>query len=235
MKYRVILLTAFLFSYIFAGAQSVMTDDQVLKYVVTETQKGTSQQQMAAELIKKGVTTSQLQRVRQKAEKLRKEAESGSKQKAKKGSASSESDILVDAAQSRAEELGLNQDEEVVDGGSQEFLGMTEDEQRQVFGRNIFNSKKLTFQAPANLTTPANYVLGAGDQVMVNVWGTSQQTIEASITSDGYVVVEGVGPIKLAGLTVERAKQVLKNKLGAYYSGCSVDLSLMEARNVQVQ
>lgn len=235
MKYRVILLTAFLFSYIFAGAQSVMTDDQVLKYVVTETQKGTSQQQMAAELIKKGVTTSQLQRVRQKAEKLRKEAESGSKQKAKKGSASSESDILVDAAQSRTEELGLNQDEEVVDGGSQEFLGMTEDEQRQVFGRNIFSSKKLTFQAPANLTTPANYVLGAGDQVMVNVWGTSQQTIEASITSDGYVVVDGIGPIKLAGLTVERAKQVLKSKLSAYYNGCSVDLSLMEARNVQVQ
>lgn len=235
MKYRVILLTAFLFSCIFAGAQSVMTDDQVLKYVVTETQKGTSQQQMAADLIKKGVTTSQLQRVRQKAEKLRKEAESGSKQKAKKGSASSESDILVDAAQSRAEELGLNPDEEVVDGGSQEFLGMTEDEQRQVFGRNIFNSKKLTFQAPANLTTPANYVLGAGDQVMINVWGTSQQTIEASITSDGYVVVDGIGPIKLAGLTVERAKQVLKSKLSAYYSGCSVDLSLMEARNVQVQ
>ena len=235
MKYRIILFTAFLFSCIFAGAQSAMTDDQVLKYVVAETQKGTSQQQMAAELIKKGVTTSQLQRVRQKAEKLRKEAESGSKQKAKKGSASSESDLLVDAAQSRAEELGLNQDEAEVDGGSQDFLGLTEKEQRQVFGRNIFSSKKLTFQAPANLTTPANYVLGAGDQVMVNVWGTSQQTIEASITSDGYVVVDGIGPIKLAGLTVERAKQVLKSKLSAYYSGCSVDLSLMEARNVQVQ
>ena len=59
MKYRIILFTAFLFSCIFAGAQSAMTDDQVLKYVVAETQKGISQQQMAAELIQKGVTTSQ--------------------------------------------------------------------------------------------------------------------------------------------------------------------------------
>ena len=235
MKYRIILLTALLFSCIFAGAQSVMTDDQVLKYVVAETQKGTSQQQMAAELIKKGVTTTQLQRVRQKAEKLRKEAESGSKKKVKKGAATEEDELFMDAAQSRAEELGLNQDEEAIDGGSQDILGMTEEEQRQVFGRNIFSSKKLTFQAPANLTTPSNYVLGAGDQVMVNVWGASQQSIEAPITSDGYLVVAGIGPIKLAGLTVERAKQVLKNKLGAYYSGCSVDLSLMEARNVQVQ
>lgn len=235
MKYRVILLTAFLFSYIFAGAQSVMTDDQVLKYVVAETQKGTSQQQMAAELIKKGVTTTQLQRVRQKAEKLRREAESGTKKQTKKGTTSEEEDLFVDAAQSRAEELGLNQDEEIVDGGSQDILGMTEEEQRQVFGRNLFNSKKLTFQAPANLTTPANYVLGAGDQVMVNIWGASQQSIEAPITADGYVVVDGVGPIKIGGLTVERAKAVLKSKLGAYFSGCSIDLSLMEARNVQVQ
>ena len=235
MKYRIILLTALLFSCIFAAAQSVMTDDQVLKYVVAETQKGTSQQQLAAELIKKGVTTTQLQRVRQKAEKLRKEAESGSKKKVKKGTATEEEELFVDAAQSRAEELGLNQDEEIVDGGSQDILGMTEEEQRQVFGRNLFNSKKLTFQAPANLTTPANYVLGAGDQVMVNIWGASQQSIEAPITADGYVVVDGVGPIKIGGLTVERAKAVLKSKLGAYFSGCSIDLSLMEARNVQVQ
>lgn len=235
MKYRIILLTALLFSCIFATAQSVMTDDQVLKYVVAETQKGTSQQQMAAELIKKGVTTTQLQRVRQKAEKLRREAESGTKKQAKKGTTSEEEDFFVDAAQSRAEELGLNQDEEIVDGGSQDILGMTEEEQRQVFGRNLFNSKKLTFQAPANLTTPANYVLGAGDQVMVNIWGASQQSIEAPITADGYVVVDGVGPIKIGGLTVERAKAVLKSKLGAYFSGCSIDLSLMEARNVQVQ
>lgn len=233
MKYRIILLTALLFSCIFAGAQSVMTDDQVLKYVITETQKGTSQQQMAAELIKKGVTTAQLQRVRQKAEKL--QSGSGSKQKSKKGVADSEGDLILGTAQSRAEELGLNQEEDVLAGSSQDILGMTEDEQRQVFGRNIFNSKKLTFQAPANLTTPANYMLGAGDQVMINVWGASQQTIESSITSDGYVVVDGIGPIKLAGLTVERAKQVLKSKLGVYYSGCSVELSLMEARNVQVQ
>ena len=132
MKYRILLLTALLFASIFATAQSVMTDDQVLKYVIAETQKGTSQQQMAAELIKKGVTTTQLQRVRLKAEKLRKEAESSAKKQTKKTtSTSTEEDILVDAAQSRAEELGLNQDDEIVDGGSQDILGITEEEQRQ--------------------------------------------------------------------------------------------------------
>ena len=70
MKYRILLLTL-IFSCLSAGAQSMMTDDQVLKYVIAETQKGTSQQQMAAELLKKGVTMTQLGRVKQKAEKMR--------------------------------------------------------------------------------------------------------------------------------------------------------------------
>ena len=69
MKYKFIILLAFaLFASLSVFAQSSMTDDQVLKYVVTETQKGTSQQLIATELIKKGVTTAQIQRVRQKAE-----------------------------------------------------------------------------------------------------------------------------------------------------------------------
>ncbi len=213
-----------------------MTDDQVLKYLVTETQKGTSQQQMAAELIKKGVTTAQIQRVRQKAEKLRKEAQSSSSKKAKSQNSQGEDDITIDAAQSRSEDLGLNQDNEELFGtGSQDVLGITEEEQRQVFGRNIFNSKKLTFQPATNYATPANYVLGVGDVVTINIWGTTQQTIESPISSDGYIVIDGVGPVKLSGYNIQQAKKQLSNKLGQYFNGSTIDLSLTEARTIQVQ
>ena len=71
MKTKLFALLTLLLICTTAFAQSSMTDDQVLKYLVTESQKGTSQQKMAADLIKKGVTTTQLQRVRKKAEKLR--------------------------------------------------------------------------------------------------------------------------------------------------------------------
>lgn len=224
MKYKFIILLAFaLFASLSVFAQSSMTDDQVLKYVVTETQKGTSQQQIATELIKKGVTTAQIQRVRQKAEALKKHANSG-----KKGN--------NETAEIRAEETGLeHEEEEVIETSSQEVSGLTEKEQRQVFGRNIFSSKKQTFQSSPNLATPANYVLGAGDHLLINIWGTSQKSFETSITSDGYVVIEEVGPIKLAGLTVERAKTALKTKLSKFYNGCDIDFSVTEVRSVQVQ
>lgn len=241
MKNKLIAFATILLISMSAMAQSSMTDDQVLKYLVTETQKGTSQQKMAAELLKKGVTTTQLQRVRKKAEKLREQAESSSKKdkkKDKKGNKDNKEDdeLYMDASESRAEELGLEQsDDELVGESTDDILGITEEDQRQVFGRNIFNAKNLTFQPSANLATPANYTIGPGDMVTINIWGASQQTIEGEVSSDGYIVVESVGPIKLAGLSVERAKSVLRNKLGQYYSDCSIDLSLSETRSIQVQ
>ena len=238
MKNRIIAFATILLISLAAMAQSSMTDDQVLKYLVTETQKGTSQQKMAAELLKKGVTPTQLQRVRKKAEKLREEAENtGSKDKKKEKKGKKDDDELdMDASQSRAEELGLEQsDEELVGESTDAILGITEEDQRQVFGRNIFNAKNLTFQPSTNIATPANYTIGPADMVTINIWGASQQTIEAEVSSDGYIVIEGVGPVKLAGLTVERAKNVLRNKLSQHYSDCSFDLSLSETRSIQVQ
>ena len=238
MKNRIIAFATILLISLAAMAQSSMTDDQVLKYLVTETQKGTSQQKMAAELLKKGVTPTQLQRVRKKAEKLREEAENtGSKDKKKEKKGKKDDDELdMDASQSRAEELGLEQsDEELVGESTDDILGITEEDQRQVFGRNIFNAKNLTFQPSTNIATPANYTIGPADMVTINIWGASQQTIEAEVSSDGYIVIEGVGPVKLAGLTVERAKNVLRNKLSQHYSDCSFDLSLSETRSIQVQ
>lgn len=238
MKNRFIAFAAILFISLAAMAQSSMTDDQVLKYLVTEAQKGTSQQKMASELLKKGVTPTQLQRVRKKAEKLREEAESSGKKNKKKDKKSQKDDdeLDMDASQSRAEELGLEQsDDELIGESTDDILGITEEDQRQVFGRNIFNAKNLTFQPSANLATPANYTIGPADMVTINIWGASQQTIEAEVSADGYIVIEGVGPIKLAGLTVERAKSALRNKLSQHYSDCSIDLSLSETRSIQVQ
>ena len=147
MKTKLFALLTLLLICTTAFAQSSMTDDQVLKYLVTESQKGTSQQKMAADLIKKGVTTTQLQRVRKKAEKLREEAMDESKQgsKKKKDKNKKDDELNLDAAKSRAEELGLEQDEEELLSGSDDVLGLTEEDQRQVFGRNIFNAKNLTF------------------------------------------------------------------------------------------
>lgn len=241
MNNRLIAIVMAFFIGLTAMAQTSMTDDQVLKYLATEAQKGTSEQKMAAELIKKGVTPTQLQRVKKKAEKLKAEAEAkktGKEDSSKRRRRGEDNDegMFGDAAESRAKELGMTkEDEDIEASDATEVTGVTEAEQRLVFGRNIFNSKNLTFQPAANIATPANYVIGTGDMVTINIWGASQESIETQVTADGYVVVEGVGPIKLAGLSVANANKMLAGKLGQYYTDCDIQLSLTEARSIQVQ
>ena len=86
-----------------------------------------------------------------------------------------------------------------------------------------------------NIPTPADYTLGAGDKVIIDIWGASQQSIEGEISPDGYVVVSGFGPIKLSGLTVEAANELVKRTLGESYNGSSISLSLGATRSVKIE
>ena len=72
MKPKLTIVFFFLFYVMAAWAQGTMSDDQILQYVVTRNENGASQQQIAKELLEKGVSAAQLQRVRQKAEQMRK-------------------------------------------------------------------------------------------------------------------------------------------------------------------
>ena len=202
-----------------------MSDDQVLSYIAKETQKGTSQGDIATHLITEGVTMTQLQRVRRKAERLKAEGQP--------------TNNITTNNITRQKEVGIiNDDSSAVDSTStdQDYAeDMDQMNERQVFGRNIFSSKNLTFAPAQNIATPTNYLLGAGDEVTVNIWGASQQTIQQAISPDGYIVIEGVGLIRLAGLTISKAKGVLRNRLGQSYADCHFDLSLSDLRSMQVQ
>ena len=77
-----------------------------------------------------------------------------------------------------------------------------------------------------NIATPDNYVLGAGDAVLIDIYGASQKTIEATVSPDGFVVVEGFGPIQVAGFTVSQANSRIRSQLGARYSSSKIRMSV---------
>ena len=200
---------------LFVFAQS-MTDNQVVDYIQREQAKGTPQQQIAVDLMKRGVSTTQLQKIRRKYQRLQQEQDATSRQRA----------TTSDIADSHAEPIYGDSLRTEVD----ELM-----ETSRVFGRNIFNNKLLTFQPSQNMATPQNYRLGAGDHVVIEVWGASQQTFEKTISSDGTVTIEGVGPVRLAGLSVSQANNTLKTSLGKYYSGSNIQLTVADVRSIQVQ
>ena len=242
-----------------AYAQS-MTDEQVIQFVMKEQAAGSNQQAIVQKLLQKGVTPEQLRRIRTKYEAEQGQfgavnltgktdqgnsrMRTGNKDQGTTGKGQnnymirSQREMEAGYPKTTKEKLSeLDSEITFLDIDSvayyQELLN--QQNENQVYGRNIFNNKDLTFEPNMNMATPANYRLGAGDRVIIDVWGASQQSFEGTISPDGYVVIEGVGPIKLAGLTVSQATAQVRSRLGQFYSGCQINMALGETRSIQVQ
>ncbi|MBQ8050744.1 MAG: SLBB domain-containing protein [Bacteroidaceae bacterium] len=257
---KYLLALALSLSAVCAYSQS-MTDDQVIQFVQKEQAAGQNQQSIVSKLLRKGVTPEQLRRIRRKVEaeqnqpgaldltgKSKNQTENRLRTNKEKAEDlyRQKNGYMVRSQREQAEQRymtrkdrqdALNEEIGFLDIDSLAYYQsmFEQDDENQVFGRNIFNNEYLTFEPNQNMATPANYRLGAGDNVVIDVWGASQETFEGTISPDGYIVIEGVGPIRLGGLSVSQATATVKSRLGQFYSGCSFNLAVGETRSIQVQ
>lgn len=114
------------------------------------------------------------------------------------------------------------------------LLKKMEKEKRQVFGRDIFNKRNLSFEPNMNIATPANYRLGPGDAVFIDIYGASQKTIQSTVSPDGTVTIEGFGPVSVSGMTVEQANAHLRTQLGRRYQSSQIRLTVGQTRTIMV-
>ena len=102
-----------------------------------------------------------------------------------------------------------------------------------VFGQEIFSTKNLTFAPSYNMATPPNYVLGPGDEVIIEVWGEAESRVQEKISPEGSISIQGVGPINLAGLTVAEAQKRVESRIHEIMNG-QVKVSLGQIRSIKV-
>ena len=268
MKRLSTIIACLAFAVTISWAQSGMTDDQIMDYVIEQNAKGVSRQQIVTQLMQRGVTIDQLRRIQKKYQK-----------QIKNGSLGAE-DITAGskAMKNRMREANGDQREEQIkrdkknasqfrvkdtkksnqiqrhtyDDEDKDFVEMDEaidfmmpdslkyelekkkPEKRKIFGHDVFNNKNLTFESSMNLATPQNYVLGPGDAVNVDIWGASQESVTETVSPDGTITIEGIGVIKLGGLSVSQAKAKLKRVLGPRYQGSSIELTLGQTRTITI-
>lgn len=112
-----------------------------------------------------------------------------------------------------------------------------------VFGREIFSNKNLSFEPDLNIPTPKNYILSAGDELLINVWGDSELNLKLKVSSEGTILVPSLGPVSVGGLTVEAAENRIRQELGRIMSTLSgntdgantfVSVSLSQIRSIKV-
>ena len=244
-------------------AQSGMTDDQVIRMIQREQKAGSSQAQIVTKLMQSGVDISQIRRLKDKYDRqmnqkglgnVSDEALQSDDSRMRKNKQDAANSALNKYSNNRiqrnsADRIEINEKDSefllmqkelsyLTPKDSIEWLKELLDEKskmkKRVFGRDIFNNKELSFEPNMNIATPQRYVLGPGDNVIIDVYGASQKTFNVVVSPDGEVTIEDFGPIKVSGLTVEQANAKVRSLLGARYSSSKTKLTVGQTKTMMV-
>ncbi len=91
--------------------------------------------------------------------------------------------------------------------------------QKNIFGARLFARNNIDFGPSFNIPTPVNYVLGSGDELIVDIWGATTNYHQFEVSPEGTVTIENLGPIYVHGLTIEEASERILEKLKQLYQG----------------
>ena len=229
-----------------------MTDSQVAQFIQREMKAGATQSQIVTKLMQRGVKIDQIRRVRNQYEKQQQSRTSANYDETSPESRLRKNQQEQDNAytsKSYQQELEARNGKQVLSGMDSLYRRSlnpddelyyledslkTETQKTKVFGRDIFNNRALTFEPAMNIATPQNYLVGPGDQIIVDVYGASQRTVSETVSPDGTITIPGYGPIQLAGLSVSAAKEKLRSTLGSRYASSRINMTVGQTRSILI-
>lgn len=204
-----------------------LTDEQVQRFLDRAKESGLTLEQLELVAKQRGMSSSQISKLRNRIRQLQL---GGNEQTS---SITSPSDRLREQNDGESDEYSFFS-----------FLNSSDSlktDRLEIFGMDVFKNADMSFEPSLNVATPNDYVLGAGDEVIIDVYGASEITYQEVISPDGNILISGVGPIALTGITVKEAKRRIFNKLSTIYSGLRgsrpntfIQISLGQVRSIKV-
>ncbi len=221
-----------------------MSDSQVADFIAREARSGSSQAQIVTKLMQKGVQIDQIRRVRNQYDKQRSESgmdanaagSTGGSDRMRQNYTGSTTQELNTAKVGTTGEIYTNASDEQaqVEHDVQATSGASEATGKKIFGHDIFRRGGISFEPNMNIATPQNYVLGPGDQVIVDIYGASQKTLQLTVSPEGEITVPGYGPVYVQGMSVASAQAKIRSTVGARYSSSNLKVSLGNTRTIMV-
>jgi len=102
------------------------------------------------------------------------------------------------------------------------------------FGLDVFANAPSTFSPTMDIAIPEGYILGTGDSVSIQVFGTESHEMNLTVTREGELVFPTLGSINVSGLTFSELKKVIVNKIKQKIIGVDVVVSLAELRSMRI-
>ena len=216
-----ILIALMLACLVVGQVSAQMTDEEVIEYVQEQHEAGKSQTAILLDLQRKGVKRDQLIR-------LKEQYDAAQAQSGVTGSTSTSTQAAGDRTRKS------NGDTQSTSGSNDAIVADVVSNVKEIFGHDIFKNDKLTFEPNMNIATPAGYILGPGDEILIDIYGTSQSSQKYAISPEGVIIIEKIGPVAIAGLTAEQAQAKVISKMGGHYQGSSIKLTVGQTRTVIV-
>lgn len=256
------ILVSFLLLLSGIAASAQMSDERIIQFVQEQQAKGVPQEQIVYDLSKRGVTLQQLQRMRDKYEKQQSTGILGNTYPTNNSATNTtrsrnngQAFNMVQADPNTQPYQRMDErsrEQERFQNYYNESMFLFADSmyllrqslmpyKREIYGHNLFKSRDMSFEPSTNLATPQNYRLGPGDEVIIDIWGASQSSIQEVISPDGNIIVQDLGPVYLSGKTIQEADAYIKKVFSQIYSGLdgkdansNIKLSLGQNRSVLV-
>ena len=210
-----------------------LSDDQIKAFVQRAEQSGMTQQQLESAALARGMQPAEIEKLKTRIDKIKNDG--GTKTDSDKFRDRSRSyKTTSEDKQTKKDELfqakqkdELEQEEQpeddvfgtIVKKDTKNKKVEKKRPEDRIFGFSIFNNKKLSFEPSLNIPTPENYQLGPDDELIIDVWGASQQTYQQKISPEGNIIINNVGPIYLSGMTIKDATGKIKKELSNIYAG----------------
>lgn len=224
---RIFCLFLFIIAVLAPSFAQSMTDAQIVDFVKQRHAAGVNQNTIATELLEKGATKEQLLRIKQAYEANQNVTDNG-------GSSLQG----IDRSRHNNGEMAVtSSSDDVYSTLFTDNTSSTKDnvsEKPVIFGHDIFRSKMLSFEPNMSIAVPSSYVLGPGDEVIVDVYGDSQKSDKIKIAPDGTVTLDYAGPVSVSGKTLAQAQSAIRSRLQGYFGGSSIKVSVGQTRTITI-
>lgn len=102
------------------------------------------------------------------------------------------------------------------------------------FGYDLFAGSPTTFAPVTEVPVPAKYTLGPGDVLKIQLWGSQSLRLELTVSRDGTIEFPERGPVSVAGLTFQQAREQITRIVSEQYIGVKAAVSLGELRSIRI-
>jgi len=109
-----------------------------------------------------------------------------------------------------------------------------EDGELRPFGYNLFSGSPSTFAPATDIPVPANYVVGPGDTVILQLYGQRNERYELAVSREGIIQFPELGPLNVSGLSFEDMRELVQTTVQATFIGQEVSVTMGTLRSIQI-